>query len=86
MLSRNEVENIILTMADIVRENRELRATCSELAAENKELKAEIRESRVEDEAFNKRLLGVALCSIGEKLNQSHEACAAYIGIGLNKG
>lgn len=86
MLSRVEVENIILTMADIVHENRELRAACKELATENKELKAEIRESRAEDEAFNKKLLGVALRSIGEKLNQSSETCAAYIGIGLNKG
>ena len=63
MLSRNEVENIILTMADIVRENRELRAACKELAAENKELRKNMAESLVESEKFNKELLGYALCT-----------------------
>ena len=61
MLSRTEVENIILTMADIVRENRELRAACKELAAENRELRKDMAESLKESEKFNKELLGYAL-------------------------
>ena len=63
MLPRNEVENIILTMADIVRENRELRATCKELAMENRELKKGMAESLMESERFNKELLGYTLCT-----------------------
>lgn len=63
MLSRTEVENIILIMADIVRENRELRAACKELAAENRELRKDMAESLRESEKFNKKLLGYALCT-----------------------
>lgn len=63
MLSRNEVENIILAMADIVRENRELRTACKELAMENRELRKDMAESPMESERFDKELLGYVLCN-----------------------
>lgn len=63
MLSRLDVETVILAMADIVHENRELRAACKELAAENRELRKDMAESLRESEKFNKELLGYALCT-----------------------
>lgn len=60
---RDQTEDMILMMAEIVHENRALRQFYNEALEENKALKAELRESHAASEEFNKRLLRFALGS-----------------------
>ena len=58
---REQSEDMILMMADIVHENRALRQLYNEVLEENKALKAEVRELQAASEEFNKRVLRFAL-------------------------
>lgn len=58
---RDQTEDMILMMAEIVHENRALRKFYNEALEENKALKAELRESYAASEEFNKRVPRFAL-------------------------
>lgn len=73
-MERYEVEDIILTMADIVRENRYLRKDNDRLSKIEKEYKNSIFERAKESEQASRNMLNAALVGITqEKANLASE-------------
>ena len=73
-MERYEVEDIILTMADIVRENRYLRKENDRLSKIEKEYKNSIFERAKESEQASRNMLNAALVGITqEKANLASE-------------
>ena len=65
-MERYEVEGIILTMADIVRENRYLRKENDRLSKVEEEYRNLIFERAKESEQASKNMLNVALVGIAQ--------------------
>lgn len=65
-MERYEVEDIILTMADIVRENRYLRKENDRLSKVEEEYRNLIFERAKESEQASKNMLNVALVGIAQ--------------------
>lgn len=65
-MERYEVEGIILTMADIVRENRYLRKENDRLSKVEEEYRNSIFERAKESEQASKNMLNVALVGIAQ--------------------
>lgn len=73
-MERYEVEDIILTMADIVRENRYLRKENDRLSKMEKEYQNSIFERTQESEQASRNMLNAALVGITqEKANLASE-------------
>ena len=73
-IERYEVEDIILTMADIVRENRYLRKENDRLSKIEKEYKNSIFERAKESEQASRNMLNAALVGITQgKANLASE-------------
>ena len=73
-MERYEVEDIILTMADIVRENRYLRKENDRLSKIEKEYKNSIFERAKESEQASRNMLNAALVGITQgKVNLASE-------------
>lgn len=73
-MERYEVEDIILTMADIVRENRYLRKENDRLSKIEKEYKNSIFERAKESEQASRNMLNTALVGITQgKANLASE-------------
>ncbi len=73
-MERYEVEDIILTMADIVRENRYLRKENDRLSKIEKEYKNSIFERAEESEQASRNMLNAALVGITQgKANLASE-------------
>lgn len=66
-MERYEVEDIILTMADIVRENRYLRKENDRLSKIEKEYKNSIFERAKESEQASRNMLNAALVGITQE-------------------
>lgn len=75
MDARWQTENIILEMADIVRENRAMRRYIKELEKQNEEMRTELRESNNASEAFNKKLLEYAIITNNQRLEANTRLC-----------
>ena len=68
MFDRNDIEEIILSMADIVMENRMLREHNKELMQEVKEYRKAIYQDMKESEEANKEILMTILKNFGDNL------------------
>ena len=71
--SRYEVEEMILTMADIVMENRMLREEVTELKEIRDEYYHSINERAIVSEEATRRMLSIALSGMWDRTKSSNE-------------